>query len=137
MSKARANFKYFRQFREYLRRFINFHKFQINFISLDLLFKFKKFYFHKYSYKQIAFFFIYDKKYQRDWHLLLQSIKQSVSEVFSTKALVTDVSNGVFDYLLAYIHRLHKIIDSIGDSSLMPTPSLHQIVLEIKRMKVM
>lgn len=74
-------------------------------------------------------------KFKGEWLMLLKSIKASVIEVFQEDSLSSAVIGGVYDYFLSYVHRLHRIVDIIGDKTLVPVPSLHQLVLEIKRIR--
>ncbi|MES1905401.1 MAG: Vacuolar protein sorting-associated protein 52, partial [Paramarteilia canceri] len=76
-----------------------------------------------------------NSQFKKEWKEVLISIKLNVKATFSNQAVYDDVLGSVFEYFLSYYHRLHKIIFQINDKSLLPTPSLHQIILEIKTLK--
>ncbi|MEN2500279.1 MAG: Vacuolar protein sorting-associated protein 52, partial [Marteilia pararefringens] len=74
-------------------------------------------------------------KFKNDWDKILKGLKIKVLSRFSENDLSRDVMNNVFDSFLNYYHRLHKIVDKIQDETLNPVPMLHQMILEVKRIK--
>ena len=74
-------------------------------------------------------------KFKEEWNKSLTNLNISLKAIFPNQKTLADVQQRLFNSFLNYYHRLHKIVDKISDPNLTPQPSLHQMVIEIKRLK--